>query len=97
MTYLNMAQAVRIIDLTKEDLIQLIKDAVPQQQCPPCAESKPEKELLTRKEVSEMLNVSLTTLHDWNKQGVLRAIKVMGKSRVLYKREDIMNRLTTAA
>jgi hypothetical protein len=91
-----MAQTVRIIDLTKEDLIQLIKEAIPPQKCPPCEETKPiVKELLTRKEVSEMLNVSLTTLHQWNKQGVLLAKKVMG--RVLYKREDILARISLAA
>ena len=85
---------VRITDITKEELFELIRKAVPQQKCPPCAEVK-EKALLTRKEVAEMLSVSLTTLHDWNKQGRLRATKING--RVLYMREEIMNRINIAA
>jgi hypothetical protein len=91
-----MGQAVRIIDLTKEDLIQLIKEAVPPQKCPPCEEPKSVvKEFLTRDETKQVLGVSFQTLNEWRKDGTLPASKI-GK-RVYYRRQDIVNRLTAAA
>ncbi|WP_312765317.1 helix-turn-helix domain-containing protein [Epilithonimonas sp.] len=53
-------------------------------------ESK-ENNFLTRKEVSEMLKVSLATLSNWQKSNVLIPLKI-GK-RVLYKIEDVKERL----
>ena len=47
-----------------------------------------EKPLYTRKETAELLDISLTTLHNWNKAGILNA-KKMG-SRVYYSKEDVM-------
>ena len=44
---------------------------------------------LTRLEVCELLNVSLVTLHTWNKNGKLKAFGIGG--RVLYRYEDIEN------
>lgn len=46
---------------------------------------------LTRKEVSNLLTVSLVTLNKWNKTGRLKAYGI-GK-RVLYKQSDINNSL----
>ncbi|MDV4068936.1 helix-turn-helix domain-containing protein [Elizabethkingia anophelis] len=47
-----------------------------------------EKPLYTRQETAELLDVSLTTLHNWNKAGILNA-KKMG-SRVYYSKEEVM-------
>lgn len=52
----------------------------------PLLESK-ESNFLTRKEVSEMLKISLTTLCNWQKKQILIPLKI-GK-RVLYKSEDV--------
>ena len=91
-----MATNVTVIHLTREQLIELIKEALPKQQCPPCEEVKTIKEdLLTRKQTSELLNVSFTTLHTWNKEGVLPQRKIGG--RVYYSREDVINRIKLAA
>ncbi|MEJ7823694.1 MAG: helix-turn-helix domain-containing protein [Chitinophagaceae bacterium] len=46
-----------------------------------------QSEYITRKEVAELLKISLPTLHDWTKQGWLPSYK-MG-NRVLYKRSEI--------
>tara|TARA_A200000113_G_C8699731_1_gene301537 strand:+ start:274 stop:570 length:297 start_codon:yes stop_codon:yes gene_type:complete len=50
---------------------------------------KPQKqpEYLTRKEVAEILKVSLVTLSDWNKKGVLKPYRLGNLIR--YKREEI--------
>lgn len=42
---------------------------------------------LSRKEVSELLGISLVTIHDWGKKGILYPYK-MG-NRVRFKRSDI--------
>lgn len=46
-----------------------------------------EDEYLTRKQVSKLLKVSRQTLSNWNKSGVLKAIRI--GTRVRYKKEDI--------
>ena len=44
-------------------------------------------EYLTRKEVAKILKVSLVTLSDWNKKGVLKPYRLGNLIR--YKREEI--------
>jgi len=46
-----------------------------------------QSEYLSRKEVAKLLKITLPTLHDWTKQGWLKAYK-MG-TRVLYKQDEI--------
>ncbi len=50
---------------------------------------------LTRKEVSEMLDISLPTLNDWSKSGLLQSYKI--GNRVLYKAFEIENAISKAA
>lgn len=45
------------------------------------------KEYMTRKEVAALLQITLPTVHDWTKKGVLRAYKI-GK-RVYYKPAEV--------
>lgn len=52
---------------------------------------EPELDLLSRKEVSKILNVSLPTLHNYKHQGKLIPKKRNGK--VYYKKQDIKNYL----
>lgn len=47
---------------------------------------------ITRFEVSKILRVSLVTLNDWTKKGLLTAYKC--GNRVYYKRAEIENALT---
>ncbi|VDH15622.1 Helix-turn-helix domain [Algoriella xinjiangensis] len=46
-----------------------------------------QKEVLTRKEVQELLSVSPTTLYNWEKESVLVPMRV--KSRVYYSRKAV--------
>jgi len=54
------------------------------------AEPRPEQEegLLTRRETSVMLHVSLLTLRNWERRSVLRPRRI--SRRVLYLKADIM-------
>lgn len=47
--------------------------------------------LLSRKKAAELLDVNLSTLHNWNKKGILKPLQLGG--RVYYRLEDINNAL----
>ncbi len=44
---------------------------------------------ITRKEASELIGVSLVTIHNWTKEGVINAYKI--GTRVRFKRSEIEN------
>ena len=50
-----------------------------------------EPELITRKETAEILGVSLPTLHEWTKKGVLPAKRI--GSRIRYERTAVFDAL----
>lgn len=54
------------------------------------AEPKPEK-LLTRMETARLLGVTLPTVYDWTKKGVLTAYRI--GNRIRYKHAEIMDTL----
>jgi len=56
------------------------------------AQIKIQSVFLSRKEVTELLKVSLPTLHEWTKAGWLQSYKI--GNRVLYKPEEVENALT---
>ncbi|MFH4963883.1 helix-turn-helix domain-containing protein [Gaetbulibacter sp. M235] len=49
-------------------------------------------DMFSRKQTAKKLCVSLPTLHDWTKEGIIRAYRI--GNRVLYKKEDINQALT---
>ena len=49
--------------------------------------TEPQKQILTRQEAAAELTISLPTLHDYTKRGVIKAYRLGYKIR--YKREDI--------
>jgi excisionase family DNA binding protein len=48
--------------------------------------------LFSREETAKMLCISLPTLNEWTKQGIIKAFRI--GNRVLYKLEDINDALT---
>ncbi|MCD6143670.1 helix-turn-helix domain-containing protein [Thermococcus sp.] len=46
------------------------------------------KEILTRKEIMELFGISLSTVIRWEKQGILKPIKLSPR-KIVYKKEDI--------
>lgn len=46
-------------------------------------------DLITRPEAMKILGISLQSLINYEKEGILRAIKIAGKRMVRYKLEDI--------
>lgn len=45
------------------------------------------EELISREEVSQLLGVDLSTLHRWNKKGILKATRIGGK--VFYNSAEV--------
>lgn len=54
-------------------------------------EKKESSSLLSRKETAQFLCISLPTLHDWTKNGIVKGYRI--GNRVLYKREEIKESL----
>lgn len=50
-----------------------------------------ELKLLTRKDTAKLLRISLPTLHDWTKTGIVKAYRI--GNRVLYKLEEVKEAL----
>ena len=50
-----------------------------------------QKEIVTRKEVAEIFEISFVTLHDWIKNGILTPYKIGG--RTFFKRSELMQLL----
>ena len=86
----------RVLDFSKDDLSLIIKDAISIEvnrilSAINANNAHLNNELLTRKEVSKLLNVSLVTLNKWEKLKILLPNKVGG--RVLYIKGDVYRKL----
>lgn len=47
------------------------------------------EELLTLKEASNILKVHPNTLRDWDKKGILKAVRIGIKHSLRYRKEDL--------
>jgi DNA-binding transcriptional regulator YiaG len=86
----------RVLEFSKDDLRSIIKDAVSAEvnkilSAINVSNNNSNNELLSRKEVSKLLNVSLVTLNKWEKLKILIPSKVGG--RVLYIKGDVYKKL----
>ncbi len=83
----------RVLEFSKDDFEKLIRNTVSTElqkiygMVNSIQQPKPKSDLMTRDEVGKLLNVSLVTLHNWEKKRYLVPKKVGG--RVLYLREDV--------
>ena len=57
----------------------------------PASPPEPATEYITRKKTAEILGVSLPTLNDWSKKGILQSYRIA--SRVRYKKEEVLGSL----
>jgi D-Tyr-tRNAtyr deacylase len=77
-----------LVQMTKQEFMQdfeqVVRKVVNQMQFEQQA-LKDEKHAYTRDETAEVLDVSLTTLHNWNKQGILKPSAKVGKECIILK------------
>ena len=83
---------LNIENLSSEELVKLILKGFTKEILPVIQTTSKETELLTRKEIAKLLRVSLPTLHDWTKRGIIKGYRIEGK--VYYKRSEIEESLT---
>jgi predicted DNA-binding transcriptional regulator AlpA len=69
----------------------IVRDELAQYVPPP--PKPPLPEYLTRKEVCDLFRISLPTLHDWERQGVIIPPKVRLNGRVRYRRDEVQTAL----
>jgi excisionase family DNA binding protein len=89
-------ETINFIQTTPTELANLIAQAVRQElkmlnrqvEKP----SEPTKDLMTRKEVAKLFDISLVTIHDWCNSGILKPYKV--GNRTYFKRVEVMEALS---
>ena len=91
---------INIIGLTKDELIQLIKEGVKlelnrQRAIGQTTFNNSLEKYLSRSETTKLLHVTEVTLHNWEKKNILIPKRIGG--RVLYKETDVLSRLDAAA
>lgn len=81
---------ILILEITKQELLQELRDTVVNEIKLLLNETNcNKKQLLTRKEVCEFLNISESTLNRWTKDGKL--VTHNKGNRVYYQRSDVEN------
>jgi hypothetical protein len=97
-------EIIQILNITKDELIQIVKEGVKLELNRQRSMGNPlnrlsmtveDTEYLTLNEVSKVLSVTIQTLNNWRREGVLNPLKIGG--RVLYRKEDVYNNLRLVA
>ena len=73
-----------------EKIGQLIESKIGQNNNQP--QKQNQSKFISRKEAAKLLQISLPTLHDWTKEGLLNSYQI--GTRVLYKPEEVEQSLT---
>ena len=79
----------KFILISAPELITLIHEAIKAEveKIIPAQKPQSETEYITRKETAQILGISLPTLHDWSKTGIIPSYRI--STRVRYKKSDI--------
>lgn len=75
---------VEIVQGVKQCIAQMAKDV----------KEKETSDWLTRKELKEMLSVSLVTIHDWCNKGILKPYKIGRQTR--FKKKEVLEVLESS-
>ncbi len=82
--------AVQIQGITAETLIGQIKEVVKDLMPTPHPQTQTDR-LITRKEVCQLLQISLVTVHNWTKKGILNPYRIGNKLR--FKKSEVLEAL----
>src|SRR5436309_340315 len=86
----NMGQ-ILVNGITVPELLSQIKQLIDAKSSVSPKNENNQFDYLTRKEVAHLLKITLPTLHDWTKNGLLKAYKI--GTRVLYKPNEVKDAL----
>jgi hypothetical protein len=82
-----------IVTLDIEELKRIIEDCIKDANTAQEQDKIEEDTLLKRTEVAKLFGVSLVTLNQWRKEGIIKRHKI--KSRVFFKKSEVMQALNT--
>lgn len=84
-----MKDTILFQSISPEELANVILDGVKSHlnQISPRKSEKAELEFLTRKETADLLKVSLTTIHDWMNNGIIKPYKL--GNRTYFNKKEI--------
>jgi len=82
-------ETIQIQNLTVEELREIINETVKRQIEPLLPKDKQKVYYLTRKETAELLGISLVTLHNWTKKGLIKGHRI--NTRIRYKSSEVEN------
>lgn len=83
-------ESIILNNVSATELKELISQTV-REEFKTLHQPQPETELLTRKNVADILGISLVTLGDWTKRGLIPALRI--GTRIRYKKADVMEAL----
>jgi excisionase family DNA binding protein len=81
-----MENSILIRNITAEELQEVIRSVI-KEELQVLQPKKNETHYLTRNEVVDLLKISLPTLHDYTKRGIVKGYRI--GSRVLFKLDEI--------
>lgn len=85
-------EKIQVFEITPEELVARVVNELKQSQqlANPQTISQPE-EYLTVKDVAELFHISIATVNNWKREGILVAYQIGGK--IFFKRAEIENSL----
>jgi excisionase family DNA binding protein len=92
--------SIQLIQITPQELMQLVSNAVNEQfqelksLLKGNSSKEEEEEYLTRREASKFLNSSLTTINQWQKQGIITHYKLGNKN--FYKKSELEAKISAS-
>jgi hypothetical protein len=81
----------KLVIISREELKELITEAVSKAFDEVNKDTFADKDLMTRKETAQFLNVSLVSLNIWSKKGIIQPYAIEG--RVFFKKSEIESAL----
>ena len=90
--------AIQLLQISTEELTNLIKEGIKPElenllkKC--LSEFSKEDEYLSRQDTADFFKVSLPTIHDWTKKGILKPYK-MG-NRTYYKKTELIAKIQSS-
>ena len=87
MTFLTSYEHLEFENLIADCVARTVRSEISRLHTTP----QPERSILTRQETAELLNISLPTLHDYTKRGLIKAFRLGYKVR--YRSADVHDSL----
>ena len=82
---------IQLLQVTPTELVNLFTEGIKESLKTFQQPQETHKEILTRKEVAELFDVSLVCVHDWINKGLLHPYKL--GNRTFFKRSEVLETL----